>query len=222
LESKKIKKGDFIEIEYTGKLTEDGSVFDTTQKEVAMAHNLNKEADYKPAVICIGEEHILPTLEQGLEGKSIGKHKFNLEPDQAFGRKSAQLLKLVPIKVFKKQDIMPYPGLDVNVDGRYGIIRNVSGGRVIVDFNHPLSGRELTYNIEVKKFVTNDKEKIVALLTLTGVHHNSVSVKEKNVMIVLEEDVPDQVKKVFEEKARKLVGVKKIDYITKKQDKKKQ
>jgi len=221
LESKKIKKGDFVELEYTGKIKDENKVFDTTKKEVAIANNLNKEADYKPIVVCIGEGYILQTLEAELEGKKLGKYTFELSPEQAFGKKSAQLLKLVPIKVFKQQDIMPYPGLEVNIDNRFGIIRNVSGGRVIVDFNHPLSGRDLTYDVEVKRFVNNDKEKLESLLRAGGIHFNSASVKEKKAMIVLEHEVPDEIRKAIEEKIKKTIGIKKIDYITKKQEKKK-
>ncbi|MBC8495132.1 peptidylprolyl isomerase [archaeon] len=218
MESKKIKKGDFIELEYTGKLKEDGSVFDTTKKEVAMASNLNKEADYRPIIVCVGEGHVLGALEKGLECKTIGKYDFNLEPEEAFGKKSAKLLKLIPMKVFKQQDIMPYMGLDVNVDGMYGIVRNVSGGRVIVDFNHPLSGREIIYEVEVLKFVTSDKEKLESVLQLLGVHYNSASVKEKNAMVVLEHEMSNEQKIMFEEKAKKLVGLKDIKYVTKKHD----
>ncbi|EFK97351.1 peptidylprolyl isomerase FKBP-type, partial [sediment metagenome] len=49
-----------------------------------------------------------------------------------------------------KDSIRPMPGLPVNIDGMYGIIRTVAGGRVIVDFNHPLSGKEIVYNSKLK------------------------------------------------------------------------
>ena len=46
---------------------------------------------------------------------------------------------------FKKQNIIPYLGLQVNIDGILGIIRTVTPGRAIIDFNHPLSGKNLIY-----------------------------------------------------------------------------
>ena len=49
------------------------------------------------------------------------------------------------------QTLNPIPSLPVNIDNLNGIIRTVSGGRVIVDFNHPLSGRVLSYNVKVNK-----------------------------------------------------------------------
>lgn len=216
MESKKIKKGDFIELDYTGKFKDDGIIFDTTSREIAEANDLNKEANYKPVIICLGEGMMIPALEAALEGKTIGKNSFDLTPEMAFGKKSAKLLKLVPMKVFKQQDIMPYPGLEVNIDGTFGIIRNVSGGRVIVDFNHPLSGKDLSYDVNVKKIVTNDKEKVETMLQASRIHFDSVSVKEKNAMVVLEHDEPAEAKKFFEEKTNELVGIKKFNYVVKK------
>jgi FKBP-type peptidyl-prolyl cis-trans isomerase 2 len=210
-----MKKGDFIELDYTGKL-DDGSVFDTTLKEVAIANNINTQTDFKPAIICLGENHLLPALEKGLIDQEIGTHHFDVSSENAFGKKSAKLLKLIPMKVFKQQKINPYPGLDINIDGAYGIIRTVSGGRVIVDFNHPLASKDVSYDIEVRKIVTDKKEKLNALLTLTGLHFDSVSVKENDATVVLEHAVPDELKQLFEVEAKK-VGVDKIDYIVKKE-----
>ena len=220
MEAKKIKKGNFVEVDYTGRFKDEGTVFDTTEKEVAIASSLNKESDYKPIVICIGEGFILPALEEELIGKSTGKYSFELQPEQAFGKKSAKLLKLVPMKVFKQQDIMPHPGLDVTIDNQYGIVRTVGGGRVIVDFNHPLSGKDLVYDVKVNKFVTNDKDKVESLLKVAGMHYDSVSVKEKNAMIVLEHDMPVELRKLIDDKVKKMIGIKKIDYVVKKQEKK--
>jgi|TARA_Y100000031_G_C8159461_1_gene356209 FKBP-type peptidyl-prolyl cis-trans isomerase 2 len=215
LESKKIKKGDFIELDYTGRM-DDGTVFDTTIKKIAEANNLNKKVDYKPVVICVGESHILPALEEGLEGKKLGKHSFNLEPENAFGKKSAKMLKLVPLKVFKKQDIVPYNGLEVNVDGMFGIVRSASGGRIIVDFNHPLSGRNLSYDLNVKSFIADDKAKLESLLKLTRVHYDSVSVKDKKAVIVLDHDIQKEIKDDFEKKVLETIKLKHFDYIIKK------
>jgi len=214
--SEKIKIGDFIEIDYTGKLKDDGSVFDTTKKSVAESNGLNKAADYKPAVICVGEGFILSALEEGLVGKEAGKYIFNLTPEQSFGRKSAKLLKLVPLKVFKKQDIMPYTGLEVNIDGMFGLIRSVSGGRIIVDFNHPLSSRDIVYEVEVKRIVTDDKEKLQSIVQMAGIHYDSLSVKDDKAMIVLEHDIPKELKALFEAKAKEKTGVKTFDYVVKK------
>jgi len=215
LETKLIKKGDFIQVDYTGKLTDEGTVFDTTLNDVALNNGLNPSAKYKPVIICVGDGYILQTLEESLIGKEVGKHTFNLPAEAAFGKKNAKLLKLIPIKVFKKQNIMPHVGLEVNIDNAFGIVRTVSGGRVIVDFNHPLSSKNVTYEVDVKKIVTDDKDKLDAILSISGVHYDSVTVKDGEAMIVLEQEVPDQFKTLIEGQAKIKTTIKSFDYVVK-------
>ena len=221
MKNNKIEKGDFVEIDYVGMIKDEDKVFDTTKKKVADKNDLNPEADYKPITICIGEEHILPALEEQLEGKKTGEYKFELSPEEAFGKKSAKLLKLVPRKVFRQQDIQPFPGLEVNIDNNFGIVRSVSGGRVIVDFNHPLSGRDLVYEIEVKRFVEDKKEKLESYLNISQIPYDSASVKEKKATIVLPQELPDPMKEEFEKKVKELMDIEDINYVTKKGEEKK-
>jgi FKBP-type peptidyl-prolyl cis-trans isomerase 2 len=70
------------------------------------------------------------------------------------------------MSAFKKQQMRPFPGLQVNIDGFMGVIKTVSGGRVIVDFNHPLAGRDVMYEVMVKRVVTDAKEKIGSFLKM--------------------------------------------------------
>jgi len=51
-----VKKGDFILVEYVGKVKETGEVFDTTQEEVAKEERLYKEGEiYEPKLVVVGE-----------------------------------------------------------------------------------------------------------------------------------------------------------------------
>ncbi|MEK6840058.1 MAG: peptidylprolyl isomerase, partial [Nanoarchaeota archaeon] len=166
----KIKKGDFIELDYIGRIKEDGRIFDLTSVEIAKKEGLYQEQQqYGPRVICVGEGQIVRAIDTYLEGKEMGTYTLSLVPDQAFGKKNAKLMKIVPITMFHKQKIRPFPGLQINMDGYMGIVKTVSGGRVIVDFNHPLAGRNVIYELIVKRVVTDVKEKIKAHLhTLFG------------------------------------------------------
>jgi FKBP-type peptidyl-prolyl cis-trans isomerase 2 len=187
----KLKKHDFIEVEYTGRL-EDGTVFDTTDEKVAKESGIAKEnSAFGPIVICLGEHHILEGLEEHVMGKEPGSFKLTLQPDKAFGKKDAKLLKLMPMKVFIKQEIRPFPGLEVNIDETYGIVRTVSGGRVIVDFNHPLSGKVVSYDLKVNRLVEDPLEKAQALF------RNELNLKvklelDKDTLIIDEEQFPKE------------------------------
>ena len=70
-----IKKGDFIELDYTGRLKDDKIVFDTTVEETAKASNVyNDKFKYKPTIICVGEAHLIKGLDDFLIGKNPGKY----------------------------------------------------------------------------------------------------------------------------------------------------
>src|SRR3989338_7882631 len=147
-----IKKYDFVEIEYTGKLREDGAIFDTTDEKVAKEHNLHSHSDYGPVVICVGEEQLLKGIDKSLEGKGIGdEYDADIRPEDAFGSKDARLIQLIPTNKFKQQKIQPMQGMQLNIDGMLGIVKTVSGGRTLVDFNHPLAGKELSYKIKINR-----------------------------------------------------------------------
>ena len=201
----KIKEKDFVEIEYTGKIKELNQVFDTTSEETAKKEKIyNDKMEYGPAIVCIGEKHLLPGLDNKIKGKETNKdYEFNLEPEEGFGKKSAQLLKLVPAKVFKEQQIVPMPGLEINVDGMPGIIRTVSGGRIIVDFNHPLSGKELNYKIKINKIIKDKKEKLKALLKIElNMKDSKVEIKENKAKI---ENIPQPVQETLKKRINELI-----------------
>ena len=114
----------------------------------------------------VGGTQVLPGLDKFIEDKETGTFKGELKPENAFGKKNAKLLKLLPKSLFIKQEINPVPGLPVSIDGAEGIIKTVSGGRCIVDFNHPLSGKELEYDLKINRIITDEKEKVESIIEL--------------------------------------------------------
>jgi len=163
-----IEKNDFIEIEYTAIIEDISKVFDTTDEETAKSENIyNKNSKYQPIIICIGENQILKGLDDSLVGKEIREKEYGIElsPENAFGKKNPKLLQLVSQSSFKKQNIIPYPGLQINLDGILGIVRTVTPGRVIVDFNHPLAGKKIIYKVKIKRKITDSKEKLDSILS---------------------------------------------------------
>ncbi len=188
-----VKVNDFIELDYTGRLKETHEVFDTTNTEEAQKAGVhNPHAHYKPVIICLGRGQLLKGLEQQLVGKEIGTHEFTLSQEQAFGRKDAKLLKLVPTKVFLRQGIRPMPGLQVNIDDGLGTIRTVTGGRTVVDFNHPLSGHEVEYTVTIKRIVTDKKEQVAAILDCEyHLHDADIFLSEKKAVITVKQLPPE-------------------------------
>lgn len=175
----KIKKGDFIEIDYIGQLKNDKTIFDTTDAGVAKKEGFfNEKQRYGPAIICVGQHNIVKGIDTQLEGKQTKtEYMLDISPEEGFGKKDAKLIQLISTSKFLKQNINPMPGLQVNIDGMLGTIKSVSGGRTLVDFNHPLSSQELTYKIRVNRIVKDDEEKLKALL------HLQMNLPEKDIEI---------------------------------------
>ena len=208
-----IKKGDFIELDYTAKIKDDKLVFDTTLAEVAKASDsYNPKFKYEPVVICVGEHHLIPGLDDALEGKELGKFTIEIPAEKGFGKKSASLLKLIPLKLFKQDKVDPFPGLEVNVDGQVGIVKSVSGGRVIVDFNHPLSGRDLAYDVELKRVVTDPAEQVRAILELIHLHHHGIDIVEGKAKISVHDKLPEDVAKGIAEDIKRVTHLKHVEF----------
>ncbi len=180
----KIKKGDFVKIDFTGRVKGEGYIFDTTSKEVAQKNGIyNPQATYGPVTVCVGQNMVLKGLDESLEGKELGfEDKVEISPEGAFGKKDPKLLKLIPTNKFKSNNVSPRPGLQVDVDGTIGFVKTVTGGRTIVDFNHPLSGKDLVYDVKVLNKVDDKKEQIGAMLTM------KLNMKPDNYQIEVSDD----------------------------------
>jgi FKBP-type peptidyl-prolyl cis-trans isomerase 2 len=204
-----IKKHDFIEITYTGSLKGTGEVFDTTDKAVAEKNHLhNKKTTYGPVIICIGAGQLLKGLESKLTGKEAGKHSIDLTPEEAFGKKNAKLIQLIPTKKFIEQKIKPVVGLQINIDGYVGTVKTVSGGRTVVDFNHPLANKEISYALTINRIVTDNKEKLETVFTkIFGLPTPKLSEKEGKWTFTSDHPLPDEAQKMLKQKVQELTGV---------------
>ncbi len=203
-----IQKKDFIELEYTGRLKDSGMIFDTTDEKTAKDNEIfNEKGKYGPVTVCVGEQHVIKGLDHDLEGKEMGEFEVVLQPEDAFGKKDAKLVQLISTAKFKKQGIQPQPGLQVNIDGYMGLVKTVSGGRTLVDFNHPLSGQEVVYKYKIIKKVEDKKEKIKALVNMMVQLDAEVSEKEGKFTVKMPENVPlpEEAKKIMQDKIKELV-----------------
>jgi FKBP-type peptidyl-prolyl cis-trans isomerase 2 len=184
----------FIEIDFTAR--SDGAVFDTTRIEVAQAEGLEGKGRFKPLISPLAPGYLLEGLYDFLKDKKEGSYSVEIAPEKAFGKKDPRKTKLLGLGKFREHDMNPYPGMEVEVDNARGVVRSVSSGRVLVDFNHPVAGRTVTYDIELNRFVTDPGECFKALLHLIlSVPEEIVSTEQDGkklvVTITLTKQVPD-------------------------------
>lgn len=161
-----LETGDFVRINYTGKIKDSGEVFDTTIEKVAKeSGNYDEKVKFKPAPMVIGAGHSIKGLDEGLLKMEVGeKKKFDISPEKAYGERDPKLVKIVPLKEFKKQGLQPAPGMMFEADGRTGKVQSVGGGRVRIDFNYGLAGKTLNYEVTVEEKINKTEEKIRLIL----------------------------------------------------------
>ena len=210
----KLDKGSFVKLDFTGHDDDTNAVFDTTRKEVASNHGLIRgKVDYGPITICVGEGHLLPGLDKALEGKEDRSiFSVSLEPEDAFGKKRADLLKLMPMNVFKKQKINPVPGLEVNIDGMHGTIKNVSGNRVIVDFNHPLASHAVSYDIRTLGEVTDVAEQVKTIVSIALRYEPEVKVEGLKAKVPLPVALPEELKQQLTARILDLTALREVEF----------
>jgi peptidylprolyl isomerase len=161
-----IQKSDFIIVDYTGKVKETGEVFDTTSEEIAKENKLYKEGDiFEPKLVVVGEGWVLKSLDDALLAFKLNKQQtVEITPENAFGNRDPEKVKLVPIKRLAARGITPRLGAQIEYDKKLATVRTMGSGRVTLDFNPPLAGKTLVYEVIVQKALKTHEEKISALI----------------------------------------------------------
>ncbi|MEK6832463.1 MAG: peptidylprolyl isomerase [Nanoarchaeota archaeon] len=198
-----LQKNDFIEIEFTGRI-KDGEVFDSNIPEELKKLNSNQKA--KPFIFCLGQDMFLKGVEEFLIGKDIGKYEIELRPENAFGMRSQSLIQMIPLKVFIEHQIKPVPGAVLTFDNRVGKVLTVSGGRIMVDFNNPLAGKEVVYNINILRKVEDINEKINSLNEFLFRRDFKFTIDDKKLIIEVEKELKPFVE-LFKDKFKEMLDL---------------
>ncbi len=202
-----VKKNDFIEIEFTGNITNTDEIFDTNIKEDAEKGGLDIK-NIKPFVLAVGHKMLPSGFDKELEGKEAGKsYTLELKPEDAFGKRNPQMVRMIPTKLFHEQKIEPQRGMQLNLDGQLVKILSSDRGRTLVDFNNPLAGKNVTYKFKINKLITDEKEKIDALQEFLFRKKFDFDKKEKTVTFKITKELEPFVK-MFAPKFEEILGLK--------------
>ncbi len=170
-----LQKGDFVLLDYVAKVKETGEVFDTTTEETAKKEHLYKEGEiYEPKLVVIGEGWVLKALDESLTTMEISKTtSVEVPPNKAFGERDPEKVRRVPLKHLTAKGVNPTIGMRVEYNDKAATVRAVGAGRVLLDFNLPLAGKTLVYEMTVQKKLETISEKIAALI-----HRRILAVEE--------------------------------------------
>lgn len=135
-----IKDGDTVKVHYTGTL-EDGEIFDSSEGR-------------DPLEFTMGTGQLIPGFEKAVLGLKVGDTtKANIPCAEAYGEHNPQM----EVKVQKSQlpaNMEPAIGMQLQLNQQNGQpipcqVTNIEGEEITIDANHPLAGKDLTFNIEV-------------------------------------------------------------------------
>lgn len=142
------KEGDKVRVHYTGRL-EGGEVFDSSE---CAEQECGCEAG--PLEFTVGEGEVIPGFEKAVIGMNVGETKtFTIPVDEAYGQRNDEMVVAVE-RSHIPADMTPEVGMRLEVtqeDGREFpvVITEVTDTHVTIDANHPLAGRDLTFDIKL-------------------------------------------------------------------------
>ncbi|MWB79623.1 peptidylprolyl isomerase [Pseudooceanicola sp. 216_PA32_1] len=135
-----VKPGDTVRIHYTGTLS-DGTTFDSSEGR-------------DPLEFTVGSGQIIPGLDKALPGMAVGENKtVEIPCGEAYGEHQPEAVQSVD-RAQIPENIEVKPGLQLQVQTPQGqtvpvVVTEVSESEVVLDANHPLAGRDLTFAIEL-------------------------------------------------------------------------
>lgn len=145
------KSGDTVKVHYHGKLT-NGTTFDSSEGR-------------EPLEFEVGSGMVIAGFDNGVTGMSVGDKKtIEIPVDEAYGAKQDELIMEFPRSNFPA-DMVPEVGMSLNMSNGSGqnfpvVIKEVKDDVVLLDANHPLSGEDLVFDLELVEIVA-PKSKII-------------------------------------------------------------
>jgi len=138
----KVKEGDTVKVHYTGKLTDDGTVFDSSRER-------------EPLEFTLGDGKLIPGFEKAVIGMEEGDSTtVELDSEDAYGERREDL-ELEVSKSDLPDNIDPQVGMQLQMQQQENgqavpvQITAVEDDYVKLDANHPLAGKDLTFDIEL-------------------------------------------------------------------------
>ena len=143
----------FVAIDYTLKL-DSGEVVD-------------RSSPGDPLGFIFGTGQVIPGLEKGIEGMAAGESRqVSVEPGEGYGESNPSLVKEIPRENFP-EDLDIQPGMGFEARGPPGPVmfrgKSVNESDVLADFNHPLAGQRLHFDIRVEEVREPRAEELAAL-----------------------------------------------------------
>lgn len=138
------KKGNRVKVHYTGKL-QDGTIFDSS-------------IEREPLEFVVGDGNMIKGFDKAVEGMQKGETvTANIPSSEAYGERRADMMVDVPIDQVP-ENINPAVGQQLSIQQANGqampvVVTAVSEDKITLDANHPLAGKDLTFEINLVEII---------------------------------------------------------------------
>ena len=157
-----------ILIDYTAKIKEDDTVFDTTSENIAKERSIyDSDKRYTPALVSINNiaypqrQKINDMLAQSNVGDNL---TVEIPPQDAFGERDPSKVKVLPLRRLGENADRVSVGDRIKVDDQEGLVKLISSGRIRIDFNHKFAGKTPIYDITIVKLLDTPELKIKGII----------------------------------------------------------
>ena len=147
----KVEAGKFVKVEYTGTF-DNGEVFDSSDEHGS------------PLGFTVGSGELIKGFDNAVMGMEIGQEKsFHVTPEEGYGQYQDDMIKEVPKAEFLDENGQLKVGVQIVLQTPEGYIipatvKAIEGDIVKIDFNHPLAGKALNFNIKVVEILDEAPE----------------------------------------------------------------
>lgn len=151
-----VKTGDRVTFKFVGKL-EDGTIFDSSEETHTHAEDCGCDGE-GPLEFTVGQEDILPALEQAVIGMSVGESRIiRLSAADAYGERNEEQVITIPRSELP-EDLEPEEDQVLELvndeDESFPVwVTEVTDTTVTLDANHPLAGEALTFEMELLEII---------------------------------------------------------------------
>ncbi len=156
-----VESGDTVKVNYTGKF-ENGEIFDSSIEEsVKDSENYNPQRSYEPLAVQIGAKQVIEGFENALLGMKKSEEKeVTIPPEEGYGNCDPNLVQNVPMESLKSAGVTPEMGQLLNTGKGICKVTKINTNDVEVDFNSPMAGKTLVFEIRVEDIIKGDPDAV--------------------------------------------------------------